>query len=97
MREPRMIQGVPRVSEKARSVGQGERKPVAGGQQQGKGNLEGENVGGLRERINGLALNKPDLYVNGDGGKGKGALPPLPRDVQHQTQAQDQAGMSRSR
>jgi hypothetical protein len=46
MREPRMVQGVPRVSERSKSAAQGGRKPVPAG---------------LRERMNGLALNAPDI------------------------------------
>lgn len=54
MREPRMIQGVPRVSERSKDAAQGGRKPLPVG---------------LRERMNGLALNAPN---------GQPPLPPLP-------------------
>lgn len=49
MREPRMIQGVPRISEKSKSAAQGGRKPLPLA---------------LRERINGLALNAPDSVAS---------------------------------
>lgn len=51
MPEPRMIQGVPRISERSREVGAGGRKALPGGLGQ---------QAGLRERMNGLALNRPD-------------------------------------
>lgn len=49
MREPRMIQGMPRVDDKSKNGGvQAPRKPLPLG---------------LRERINGLALNRPDAEL----------------------------------
>lgn len=46
MREPRMIQGVPRISERSKNAALGGRKPLPVG---------------LREKINGLALNAPEM------------------------------------